>query len=106
MWLFTSKGFISVVQHLDDKDCLLVRARVREHLQALFPQQEVSETPDTDYRYRSIVNKKLVAGVVAEAVCAIDYGNFKDSVTDPLYHSSCLRVWTSMRQLQMQTLKD
>jgi hypothetical protein len=44
MWLFTSKGFVSVVQHLDDKDSLMVRARVKSHLQALFPREKVIDT--------------------------------------------------------------
>lgn len=101
MWLFTSKGFVSIVQDHNHKDNLLVRARVKSHLQALFPQSKVTETLDSDYRFRCSLHRKLVEQVVADQVNAIDYWNFKDSVIDPDYHGACLRVWSSMHQLQL-----
>jgi hypothetical protein len=100
MWLFTSRGFISIVQHVDDADCLLVRARVRDHLKALFPAAAIVETVDSDYRYRSNVPRKVVQQVLADQVNAINYPNFKNSVSDPAYRSACNRVWGVMRVLQ------
>ena len=35
MWLMTTRGFYSVVEHRDDADRLLVRARTREDIEAL-----------------------------------------------------------------------
>ena len=102
MWLFTSNGFVSVVASRDSQDDLLVRARVRDHLQALFPQASVIETLDADYRFRTIVNKKVVRKFVTDQVNAINYPNFKDTVTDTKYHAACLRVWSSMYDLQDQ----
>lgn len=102
MWLFTSGAFVSVVADRANPQNLLVRARVKSHLQALFPQATVTETPHADYRYRATVNRKIVKQVVADQISAIDYENFKDSVVDPDYHSACLRVWASMHQLQLQ----
>jgi hypothetical protein len=102
MWLFTSKGFVSVVQDRDNNDNLLVRARVKSHLQALFPQGTVIETQDADYLFRCSLQRKLVEQVMADQVNAIDYGNFKDTVVDPDYHSACLRCWSSLHQLQLQ----
>jgi hypothetical protein len=103
MWLFTSQGFVSIVADRDSQDHLLVRGRVRDHLKALFPTTAITETPDADYLFRATLSHKVVAQVVADQVNAIDYCNFKDSVTDAPYHSSCLRVWSSMHQLQLQT---
>jgi len=100
MWLFTSRGFVSVVQDRDNNDNLLVRARVRDHLQALLPQAIVTETLDSDYRYRVNVKKKIVAKLFADQVDAICYPNFKDSIVDPDYHSACLKVWGVMNGLQ------
>ena len=102
MWLFTSKGFVSIVASRDCQDDLIVRARVRNHLQALFPRAVVTVTLQSDYRFRCTVNRKLVEKVVAVQVSAIDYGNFKDTVVNPDYHAACLRVWSSMHQLQLQ----
>lgn len=106
MWLFTSCGFVSIVQDSQNIGNLLVRARVREHLQALFPKVAISVTPDADYGFRATVNRKIVAKVVTDQVNAIDYTNFKDTVVDPDYHSACLRVWSTMHQLQVQRGDD
>lgn len=102
MWLFTSKGFVSVVASRDSQDDLIVRARVRGHLQALLPKAKVTETPEADYRFRTIANKKVVQRVMADQISAINYGNFKDTVDDSDYHAACLRVWSAMHQLQLQ----
>ena len=56
MWVFTKLGFISVVKHAQKKGWLLVRARRRDHLQAILKSAGISlmikETPDADYRFR------------------------------------------------------
>jgi len=102
MWLFTKNGFVSIVQDRDNKDDLIVRARVRNHLQALFPLAVIPETVDADYRFRTIVNRRVVRKFVTDQVSAIDYPNFKNTVVDPDYHAACLLVWSSMHQLQLQ----
>jgi hypothetical protein len=66
MWLFTSFGFVSIVQDRDNPHNLLVRARVADHLQSLFPKSQVLATPYADYRYRAIVNKKVVRKFLAD----------------------------------------
>lgn len=100
MWLFTSSGFVSIVQDRDNKENLLVRARVRSHLQALFPQSKVAETLDSDYRFRCTVTRKSVEKVIAKLVASIDYDNFKNSISQPAYHSACQKVWGVMHGLQ------
>ena len=79
MWLFTPDSFISVVQHRDQPDMLLARARFPGDLGRVFPEreEEVEETPDADYRYRLIVGREEVAHAVANAARGIDYTNFK-----------------------------
>jgi len=100
MWLFTNRGFVSIVQDRDNNDNLLVRARVKSHLQALFPRAEVTETQNADYRYRTTLNHKIVEQVVAKQVASISYDNFKNSVSQPAYHSACQKVWGVMYGLQ------
>jgi hypothetical protein len=102
MWLFTSESFVSIVADRDNPENLLVRARVGDHLKALFPTAVVVETPNADYRYRATLDHKIVERVVAKQVASIGYDNFKDTVVDPDYHAACLRVWSAMHQLQVQ----
>ena len=89
MWIFTKHGFFSAVcarqgngKHGQpvDPDRIMVRARVRSHLEDLkkrFPEllgeREIQESAGTDYAFRLFVQKsawrQVVAGlgVVAEA---------------------------------------
>ena len=54
MWIFTQDGFLSVVEHRDDSDCLIVRSRARDDLERMahFAGQEIIVMPDADYRFR------------------------------------------------------
>jgi len=100
MWIFTNQGFISAVAHRDKPDYLLVRARRREHLEAIFPGYEISQTEQADYRYRILVSREHFAQAVAEEARAIDYPNFKNSIADHEYHDACSGVWSVMHRLQ------
>ncbi|NPU85545.1 MAG: hypothetical protein HPY65_13795 [Syntrophaceae bacterium] len=103
MWIFTKRGFLSVVQDHDDPDTLVVRSRFPGHIQALFPTANVATTPDHDYRYRAFLSKAVVARVIRREVEAIDYGNFKNSITDEAYHLACLEVWFTLYDHQRRT---
>ena len=85
MWLLTTRGFYSVVEDHHDPGRLLVRARVREDVEALadlIPGLEVEETPDRDYRFRASVTREDWASAAAQLARAIDYPNFKNAVAD------------------------
>lgn len=83
MWLFTNKGFFSVVQKNGDK-YLTVRSRVKQDLENFlcfylkkeYPIQETS----TDYQFRIRVPRSEFNFVMKAVVNEIDYDNFKDSV--------------------------
>jgi cellobiose-specific phosphotransferase system component IIB len=80
-WLCFNDAFLSVVNHHDDRDQLVVRARRREHLTNVFGKDaQITVTPERDYKYRVIAERKKVAEIVAARINQIDYGNFKDSV--------------------------
>jgi hypothetical protein len=100
MWICTSNAFVSIVH----KDCapgeLLVRARVKGHIEKLFPEAKVTLYTKSDYLYRAIVSRGTVEAVVAAQIAAIDYGNFKDTVKDDALHNAYLRVWQDMAALQ------
>ena len=92
MWLFTKYGFYSAVcarragQPLDH-DRVMVRARLREHLDALkgrFPDllgdRPVVVAAGTDYACRIFVDKAVWARIVSDLADDVDYGNFKSAV--------------------------
>jgi hypothetical protein len=122
MWIFTKHGFFSAVSARQgngkhgqpvDLDRIMVRARVRSHLEALkkrFPdllgECEIQESVGTDYAFRLFVQKsawKQVASGLAEET---DYDNFKSEVArhqgraGAAYEHSLHDVWSVMNRLQ------
>lgn len=109
MWLFTTIGFFSVVVHRDDPDTILIRARVREDLEALrrhhLPDMEVVEGGGTDYAFRAFVSRDEWEHVAQQLAREIDYPNFKTAATErqgrkrthPYYE-----VWRVMHRVQSE----
>lgn len=122
MWLFTRHGFFSAVcarqgsgghEQPVDPDRIMVRARIRGHLEALkkqFPQQlgacPIQETASTDYQYRLFVGKAEWTQVLAGLADETDYDNFKSAVAHHQgpaghdYESALHKVWDVMHRLQ------
>jgi hypothetical protein len=122
MWIFTKHGFFSAVcarkgngMHGQpvDPDRIMVRARVREHLEALkerfselLGQCESLDSAGTDYAFRLFVQKSAWIQVVAELAEETDYDNFKSEVAHhqgkagAAYEHSLHEVWSVMNQLQ------
>ena len=106
MWIFTPRGFFSVVAHRDDPELVLVRARAHEDLRKLIGvlgQIEILETPDGDYRWRTIVTRQAWTGALVLLAAEIDYPNFKDEVAHRQgYERAGLygEVWSVLRRLQ------
>lgn len=91
MWFCFNNAFVSAVEHRDNPNLLMVRARRSKDLENLFPGKEIIVGGSTDYNYRVIVSKDEFSKLVAERVNNINYDNFKNSVKDEdlkiLYHS-------------------
>ena len=122
MWVFTKYGFYSVVcarqgdgSHGQPVDLsrVMVRARLREHLDALkarFPERlgdcEVKEFNGSDYACRIFVDKAHWSALMALLADDIDYDNFKSEVArhqgraGAEYERSLHDVWSVMRRLQ------
>jgi hypothetical protein len=121
MWIFTKHGFFSAVcarqgdgRHGQpvDTDRIMVRGRVRSHLEALkerFPdllgQCEIREFAGTDYAYRLFVDKPVWSQVLAGLAEETDYDNFKAEVarhqgSGGAYYHSLPEVWSVMNRLQ------
>ena len=122
MWIFTKHGFFSAVcarkgngNHGQpvDPDRMMVRARVREHLEALkkrFPdllgECDIMESPSTDYAFRLFVQKSAWMQVSSGLAEETDYDNFKSEVArhqgkaGAAYEHSLHEVWSVMNRLQ------
>jgi len=122
MWIFSKHGFYSAVCARQgdgklgqpvDPDRIMVRARVRGHLEALkkrFPNllgdSEIQESSGTDYAFRLFIEKSNWMLVVAELAEETDYDNFKSEVArhqgraGAAYEHSLHNVWSVMHKLQ------
>jgi hypothetical protein len=122
MWIFTKHGFFSAVcarqgggKHGQpiDPDRIMVRARVRGHLEALmtrFPELlgpcDVTEFAGTDYAFRIFVDKRVWSQVLSGLADETDYDNFKSEVARHQgragadYERSLHDVWSVMYRLQ------
>ena len=106
MWVFSTRGFLSVVADDADPSRVLVRARVREDLDRLgelLPHLEPWHDPTADYAWRALVDRsewRRALGVIAGE---IDYRNFKNAVADRQGEARAdvyERVWSVLRELQ------
>ncbi len=106
MWLCTSSAFLSIVADRNNKDRLLVRARVKGHIEAVFPEAEVFTDVGADYHFRAFISRATVAKVIADEVDDIDYPNFKGSVKNKALHDVYMQVWQLFFDLQNRLLKN
>jgi len=99
MWLFFNDSMLSVVQHKDSVQHLLVRARQRQDILNVFPDVEskiVHLGPeDADYAYRVMLSRDRVIQEVSKRVMDIDYTNFKNSIPeeDSVRRYVYMNVW-------------
>lgn len=97
MWLFTTNGFFSVVEHNDDADKVLIRARCETDI--IWMSQQLgatwTETPKADYPYRITAPKERFANLLFHMAESIDYPNFKNAVKGDGRRSVCYnRIWS------------
>lgn len=112
MWIFTETGFVSAVQHREDPNTLVVRARDRaslEHLQVALDaisegaSSPIEHTPTADYPYRLYTDRLFFARWAAHMARDISYSNFKGQCyqTLPEEYSNALHdVWSAMHQVE------
>jgi hypothetical protein len=108
MWLFTTRGFYSVVEKREDRadGMLTVRARSKadiDSLRELLPNYTPVRNKGTDYPWRVRVTAADWTHAMARLALEIDYSNFKDEVTrrqGKKRHDIYMRVWAAMLSLE------
>jgi hypothetical protein len=109
MWLFTPSGFLSIVADQQHPGHALVRARVREDLEAFCERTGApapTETPERDYRFRTTVRFAVLAADLAQQAGTIDYPNFKAEVASRQGYDRARRygrIWSVTHELQETT---
>jgi hypothetical protein len=99
---------ISLVQHSEKPNVLLMRARARHHLVALAGKGKehlIEHTPERDYAWRIEVAKASVAELLFVLAMSIDYGNFKDSVEEEPLHDMYSTWWAAGLRYQREDLQ-
>lgn len=106
MWIMTTRGFYSAVQHRDFPTRLLIRARCKEdidNLHDLLPNSKPYRHDYSDYEWRLDCTVAEWAGALASMALDIDYANFKNAVSREqgakrasVYH----QVWSLLLTLE------
>ena len=65
MWIMLNNAFLSIVQNRNNKDELLVRARIEGDIERVFPEANSFQDEQADYKYRAFVLRKEVEKVIA-----------------------------------------
>jgi hypothetical protein len=104
MWICLNNSFLSIVdpsgQGANTGDMLLVRARRKGDIEAVFPDAKVEKRPERDYLFRALLPRSQVAIAIADKVSGINYPNFKNSVKNHRLHDAFARIWSIMADLQ------
>ena len=101
MWIYTTKGFLSVVQHVEIPESFQIRARDSDSLAHFWPEEAIRVIDWADYRYRITIPKSEALPVLLEAISSIDYTSFKDACgASGEYHEALGKVWWLMREYQ------
>lgn len=101
MWIFTTEGFVSAVEHRHGANSLMVRARSKHALLELSRRTSgvVEQSPDADYPFRLTVSREVFSQWLSAEVSAINYFNFKDAahaLGDRRYDRALMSVWSAM----------
>ena len=58
MWVFLNNS-LSIVENRNNKEELLVRSRIKGDIEKVFPDSDVFEMENSDYKYRSFIKRLM-----------------------------------------------
>lgn len=100
MWIQFNNAFLSIVENRENTTELLVRARVKGDIEKVFPEADVFEDNNADYKYRAFISKAMVAEKIMLKVTEINYDNFKNSVKEIERKKVYGNIWAELRNFQ------
>ena len=101
MWVFTQRGFISIIASENSPNFLMIQSRFPGHIEALFPTAQVTEAPYGVYRFRAVVQKHTVAEKLLDLVEHIDYISIKKSIPDERYREAVMDAWSTLNKYDL-----
>lgn len=104
MWVFTNNAFVSIVQHRERPNVLLVRGRAPGDVARFLsvPTCFEEETPSADYRYRILASREEVGQALARSLAKVTYPNFKDSIVAKWRKEAAMKIWSIMWNVQRE----
>ena len=114
MWLFTKNGHLSLGQHQNDSDLMVVHAQVREELDYFVvildeiagQKHEVQEAVERGYHHMVVARRSVVAEAVSRMVSTIDYGKFIHSAHFDFGSQPGYLLWLNKTGLQVATVRQ
>lgn len=105
MWVMTTRGFYSAVQHRTKPNKVLIRARCEEDIRALEEIVEIEpfRLDASDYEWRIEMDAADWVKALATLALDIDYDNFKTAVGKRQGHersSVYMKVWSALLSLE------
>lgn len=105
MWVFMNDAMFSAVEDRDDSSRVVVRARIKGDLETAFDvdPRVVTESDESDYRFRIFVTKEKLKEVIEIYVDDhLNYDNFKNSIDpkDKARKNAYMKVWQAMYDWQ------
>lgn len=100
MWLFSQRGFYSIVQHKERPDYFVVKARVKGDIEKYWPFAEIERNENFDYLYRAVLHRTEVEEVILKMVLNIDYTSFKGSLEDKRRYAWYVQLWEVLCMMQ------
>ena len=108
MWLFTKRGFYSIVEDKLKIGSWQVRARVKVDLENLIKvigyEGKLITTPNADYRYRIVIDAVQLIKIMTTMAKDVNYTNFKNECAkrpdQDHNHDALHKIWSVMYGVQ------
>ncbi len=101
MWIILRNSFLSIAKRDCHEDELLVRARRKGDIERIFPQANVKETLEYDYRYRAVLKKAAVIAAMSQCINDIDYAHFNEAIDEGDLLDAYAEVRDDLENLQV-----
>ena len=85
MWIFTTAGFLSIVQHMDIPTHFQVKARAPEPLEHFWPEHDIEVIDWADYRYRISISKEEVVFELENATRMMETESARSGTFDGIF---------------------
>lgn len=102
MWIFMQDAFLSVTEHESEPRLYVIGARVRGDIEHVFPEADVIEAVDGDYRFCTSLPRDRVVQAISLRLGKIKYPMFHTMISDAERKAAYINVWGAMYDEQQR----